>query len=226
MEIGCGKRTEGSSAPEQTKEWVDGEQRVSHHHRSTIHFPPVTPCLLPPPPLSSTVACNFKFHFPRLSLLVSSALEGPLNRVFQRFPTLIHLACLSISIRYLFYQFTSGCTRVARPGNSCSVARLTTPRRNFEEERERERRRNRVRSLSFPFAVRSFLLFEENRDRGKFSTGLVASSARNFFSAQNYALGPCIMYIFVRWGEGARSSPGRKYSKGAWWCTILLLSRQ
>lgn len=179
-----------------------------------------------PPPLSSTVACNFKFHFPRLNLLVSSALEGPLNRVFQRFPTLIHLACLSISIRYLFYQFTSGCTRVARPGNSCSVARLTTPRRNFEEERERERRRNRVRSLSFPFAVRSFLLFEENRDRGKFSTGLVASSARNFFSAQNYALGPCIMYIFVRWGEEARSGPGRKYSKGAWWCTILLLSRQ
>lgn len=144
MEIGCGKRTEGSSAPEQTKEWVDGEQRVSHHHRSTIHFPPVTPYLLSPPPLSSTVACNFKFHFPRLSLLVSSALEGPLNRVFQRFPTLIHLACLSISIRYLFYQFTSGCTRVARPGNSCSVARLTTPRRNFEEEKERERGRGTV----------------------------------------------------------------------------------
>lgn len=104
MEIGCGKRTEGSSAPEQTKEWVDGEQRVSHHHRSTIHFPPVTPCLLPPPPLSSTVACNFKFHFPRLSLLVSSALEGPLNRVFQRFPTLIHLDLDPLSILSVYVE--------------------------------------------------------------------------------------------------------------------------
>lgn len=222
MEIGCGKRTEGSSAPEQTKEWVDGEQRVSHHHRSTIHFPPVTPCLLPPPPLSSTVACNFKFHFLRLSLLVSSALEGPLNRVFQRFPTLIHLACLSISIRYLFYQFTSGCTRVARPGNSCSVARLTTPRRNFEEEREREE--EEPCSIAFFFLSRPPLRREQRP--WEIFNRRVASSARNFFSAQNYALGPCIMYIFVRWGEGARSSPGRKYSKGAWWCTILLLSRQ
>lgn len=210
MEIGCGKRTEGSSAPEQTKEWVDGEQRVSHHHRSTIHFPPVTPCLLLPLflPLSRVIS-SFTF-------LVSASSSHPPSRApLTAFSNAFQLSSTSISIRYLFYQFTSGCTRVARPGNSCSVARLTTPRRNFEEERERERRRNRVRSLSFPFAVRSFLLFEENRDRGKFSTGLVASSARNFFSAQNYALGPCIMYIFVRWGEGARSGPGRKYSKGA-----------
>lgn len=193
--------------PEQTKEWVDGEQRVSHHHRSTIHFPPVTPCLLLPLflPLSRVIS-SFTF-------LVSASSSHPPSRApLTAFSNAFQLSSTSISIRYLFYQFTSRCTRVARPGNSCSVARLTTPRRNFEKERERERRRNRVRSLSFSFRG---LLFEENRDRGKFSTGLVASSARNFFSAQNYALGPCIMYIFVRWGEGARSGPGRKYSKGA-----------
>lgn len=82
------------------------------------------------------------------TFLVSASSSHPPSRApltaFSRFPTLIHLACLSISIRYLFYQFTSGCTRVARPGNSCSVARLTTPRRNFEEEKERERGRGTV----------------------------------------------------------------------------------
>lgn len=221
MEIG--KRTEGS--PNRRKNgWMESNVFPTTTGPPSI-FRPLHRTFSPLPlflPLSRVIS-SFTF-------LVSASSSHPPSRApltaFSRFPTLIHLACLSISIRYLFYQFTSGCTRVARPGNSCSVARLTTPRRNFEEERERERRRNRVRSLSFPFAVRSFLLFEENRDRGKFSTGLVASSARNFFSAQNYALGPCIMYIFVRWGEGARSSPGRKYSKGAWWCTILLLSRQ
>lgn len=73
------------------------------------------------------------------TFLVSASSSHPPSRApLTAFSNAFQLSSTSISIRYLFYQFTSRCTRVARPGNSCSVARLTTPRRNFEEERERE----------------------------------------------------------------------------------------
>lgn len=81
MEIG--KRTEGS--PNRRKNgWMESNVFPTTTGPPSI-FRPLHRAFSPffPPPLSSTVACNFKFHFPRLSLLVSSALEGPLNRVFS-----------------------------------------------------------------------------------------------------------------------------------------------
>lgn len=139
MEIG--KRTEGS--PNRRKNgWMESNVFPTTTGPPSI-FRPLHRTFSPLPlflPLSRVIS-SFTF-------LVSASSSHPPSRApltaFSRFPTLIHLACPSISIRYLFYQFTSGCTRVARPGNSCSVARLTTPRRNFEEEKERERGRGTV----------------------------------------------------------------------------------
>lgn len=160
--------------PEETKEWVDGEQRVSHHHPRTIHFPPVTPYLLPPLPLFlplSRVISSFTF-------LVSASSSHPPSRApltaFSRFPTLIHrpkpastlppdLDPLSILPVYaarrdarMLWEFVLG-----RTFNDAS-----------EKFWGRKKREGGGVLDRFLFSSRfSGLLFGGKRDRGKFSTG-------------------------------------------------------
>lgn len=109
-------------------------------------------------------------------------------------------------------------------GNSCSVARLTTPRRNFEEER---REREEACSIAF-FSLRGS---PASSSEGRETVGNFQPARRlvgeKFLPRENYALGPCIMYSYggEKADEGAWSGPGRKYSKGAWWwCCISLPS--
>lgn len=163
--------------PEQTKEWVDGEQRVFHHHHGPPIFHPLHRIFSLPLPLFlplSRVISSFTF-------LVSAPRfmrpRGPPLTAFSRFSTLIHLHPASRSLGPLSISPVYDalrCMRVACSGNSCSVARLTTPRRNFEKEKEGERERgggivfDRFLFFSFPSLRR-----EERRDHGKFSRRLV-----------------------------------------------------
>lgn len=74
------------------------------------------------------------------------------------------------------------------------VARLTTPRRNFEGRKERERGEHRVPSLSFRAVPRV----------GEERPWEMVKLARNFVHRENSAPGPCIMYSCIRWREGRR----------------------
>lgn len=191
--------------PEDTKEWVDGEQRVSHHHPRTIHFPPVTPYLLPPLPLFlplSRVISSFTF-------LVSASSSHPPSRApltaFSRFPTLIHrpkpastlppdLDPLSILPVYaarrdarMLWEFVLG-----RTFNDAS-----------EKFWGRKKREGGGVLDRFLFSSRfSGLLFGGKRDRGKFSTG-AAPRRREISSPRELCTGT-VHNVFLRWREGRR----------------------
>lgn len=116
MEIGCRKKTEGSASSllrRRTNRRIRGNCVFPGPPPVAIHFPPVTPYLLfPHLLLPPSVACNFKFHFPRLSRRRAS-----LNRVFSLFSPLstvprldppTHATPLSlVSMSYRCYLFAS-----------------------------------------------------------------------------------------------------------------------
>lgn len=187
-----------------------------HHPFSARYTVPSPPFFLPLFLPLSRVISSFTF-------LVSTSSSHPPSRApltaFSRFPTLIYLDLDPLSILSVYVGM-----HARRTPWEFVLGRAFNDTSEKFWGREREREEEEPCSIAF-FSFRGSPLRREQRPWEIFNRR-VASSARNFFSAQNYALGPCIMYIFVRWGEGARSSPGRKYSKGAWWCTILLLSRQ
>lgn len=221
MEIGCGKRTEGSSAPYPRTDERMGGWRATFPTTTgpPSIFRPLHRAFSPLPlflPLSRVIS-SFTFF-------VSASSSHPPSRApltaFSRFPTLIHLDLDPLSILSVYVGM-----HARRTPWEFVLGRAFNDTSEKFWEREREREEEEPCSIAF-FSFRGSFLPPLRREQRPWEIFNRPRRRRNFFSAQNYALGPCIMYIFVRWGEGARSGPGRKYSKGAWWCTILLLSRQ
>lgn len=116
MEIGCRKKTEGSASSllrGRTNRRIRGNCVFPGPPPVAIHFPPVTPYLLfPHLLLPPSVACNFKFHFPRLSRR-----REPLLTAFSRF-----------SVPYLpFHDSTHPLTRPLFLSFRCRIAAIYLP---------------------------------------------------------------------------------------------------
>lgn len=228
MEIGCRKKTEGSASSllrGRTNRRIRGNCVFPGPPPVAIHFPPVTPYLLfPHLLLPPSVACNFKFHFPRLSRR-----REPLLTAFSRF-----------SVPYLpFHDSTHPLTRPLFLSFRCRIAAIYLPvyavrSGRFQEYacgqfqpfndtsekfwRQRRKRKTTTGEIILPGSLLSLQALEPWRpwkiSKRRMLDFLLAR-------VQKLCTGMCIMHSSVR-SKPVDLVTGRKYAERAWYLFRLL----